>query len=95
MPEKLFERNLRRLRERNAAWKERDRYKQERDELLLGLAERIDQGRWHRYKRERDDLLQALFLPLKDRQAMADRILGVDDSLREPPASEVHSRQGE
>lgn len=64
------------------AVRERDRYKKERDDLLLGLAEKIDQGVLHRYKRERDDLLQALFLPLKSRQAMADRILGADNSLK-------------
>jgi hypothetical protein len=37
MPEKLFERSSRHLKERNEAWRERDRYKQERDDLLQVL----------------------------------------------------------
>lgn len=43
MPEKLFERNSQHLAERNEAWEERDRYRHERNVLLLGLCEWMDE----------------------------------------------------
>lgn len=66
--------------EKRLLQEERDRYKQERDDLLLGLTEKIDQGQWHRYKRERDELLQALFQPVATRKILAQMILGDQDS---------------